>query len=116
MGFEPTTPCGAPDFESGRWPVRLPSQILFKIYRPPVGLTTGFLDVRECPSRVRQGIFQTADWKIDKALPVVARAKKADGDGQGFFACALSTKAKKRDFIERFCLAHKGDIEPNLAI
>jgi hypothetical protein len=25
MGFEPTTPCGAPDFESGRWPVRLPS-------------------------------------------------------------------------------------------
>ena len=27
MGFEPTTPCGAPDFESGRWPVRLPSGI-----------------------------------------------------------------------------------------
>ena len=26
MGFEPTTPCGAPDFESGRWPVRLPSE------------------------------------------------------------------------------------------
>lgn len=25
MGFEPTTPCGAPDFESGRWPIRLPS-------------------------------------------------------------------------------------------
>ena len=25
MGFEPTTPFGAPDFESGRWPVRLPS-------------------------------------------------------------------------------------------
>jgi hypothetical protein len=27
MGFEPTTPCGAPDFESGRWPVRLPSRL-----------------------------------------------------------------------------------------
>jgi hypothetical protein len=26
MGFEPTTPFGAPDFESGRWPVRLPSE------------------------------------------------------------------------------------------
>ena len=26
MGFEPTTPCGAPDFESGRWPIRLPSE------------------------------------------------------------------------------------------
>jgi hypothetical protein len=25
MGFEPTTPFGAPDFESGRWPIRLPS-------------------------------------------------------------------------------------------
>ena len=28
MGFEPTTPCGAPDFESGRWPIRLPSGLL----------------------------------------------------------------------------------------
>ena len=26
MGFEPTTPFGAPDFESGRWPIRLPSE------------------------------------------------------------------------------------------
>jgi len=25
MGFEPTTPCGASDFESDRWPIRLPS-------------------------------------------------------------------------------------------
>jgi hypothetical protein len=24
-GLEPPTPCGAPDFESGRWPIRLPS-------------------------------------------------------------------------------------------
>ncbi len=24
-GFEPPTPCGAPDFESGCWPIRLPS-------------------------------------------------------------------------------------------
>ena len=39
MGFEPTTPCGAPDFESGRWPVRLPSGQL-RIYSPrPVGAT-----------------------------------------------------------------------------
>jgi hypothetical protein len=27
MGFEPTTPFGAPDFESGRWPIRLPSEV-----------------------------------------------------------------------------------------
>src|SRR5690242_10874740 len=31
MGFEPTTPCGAPDFESGRWPIRLPSRHFPKI-------------------------------------------------------------------------------------
>ena len=26
MGFEPTTPFGASDVESDRWPIRLPSQ------------------------------------------------------------------------------------------
>ena len=26
MGFEPTTPFGALDFESSRWPIRLPSR------------------------------------------------------------------------------------------
>ena len=26
MGFEPTTPFGASDFESDRWPIRLPSE------------------------------------------------------------------------------------------
>ena len=30
MGFEPTTPFGAPDFESGRWPIRLPSNGLYE--------------------------------------------------------------------------------------
>jgi integrase len=37
MGFEPTTPCGAPDFESGRWPVRLPS----RWPSSPAGFVTG---------------------------------------------------------------------------
>ncbi len=27
MGFEPTTPYGASDFESDRWPIRLPSGV-----------------------------------------------------------------------------------------
>ena len=59
MGFEPTTPFGAPDFESGRWPIRLPSfgavralstDIIdpydgtgarsFLIYRPPLALAS----------------------------------------------------------------------------
>jgi hypothetical protein len=26
MGLEPTTPCGAPHFQCGRWPIRLPSE------------------------------------------------------------------------------------------
>jgi integrase len=29
-GFEPPTPFGAPDFESGRWPIRLPSSAVVK--------------------------------------------------------------------------------------
>ena len=36
MGFEPTTPFGAPDFESGRWPIRLPSW-----GEPPRAVPTG---------------------------------------------------------------------------
>lgn len=43
MGFEPTTPCGAPDFESGRWPVRLPSlsdSTGTSIYSSTAGLAT----------------------------------------------------------------------------
>ena len=28
MGFEPTTPFGASDFESDRWPIRLPSEVI----------------------------------------------------------------------------------------
>ena len=34
MGFEPTTHCWASDFESDRWPIRLPSESAGpKVYR-----------------------------------------------------------------------------------
>jgi hypothetical protein len=31
-GFEPPTPFGAPDFESGCWPIRLPSEGITNLY------------------------------------------------------------------------------------
>ena len=33
MGFEPTTPFGAPHFQCGRWPIRLPSEVAPVLYR-----------------------------------------------------------------------------------
>jgi hypothetical protein len=68
MGFEPTTPCGASDFESDRWPIRLPSSVAstrrafglrdgegqLKIYSAPGLLTSmGF----EPAAGVAAGIF-----------------------------------------------------------
>ncbi len=37
MGFEPTTPCGASDFESDRWPIRLPSGVPLNLLRWGMG-------------------------------------------------------------------------------
>ncbi len=55
MGFEPTTHCWASDFESDRWPIRLPSESL----APNVGRSVGALKF--------SGIFPTLSGKrIDR--------------------------------------------------
>jgi hypothetical protein len=55
MGFEPTTHCWASDFESDRWPIRLPSELL----APNVGRSVGALKF--------SGIFPTVSGKrIDR--------------------------------------------------
>ena len=42
MGFEPTTHCWASDFESDRWPIRLPSgSALSNVGRTPAALKFG---------------------------------------------------------------------------
>jgi hypothetical protein len=51
MGFEPTTPFGAPDFESGRWPVRLPSS---KVENYGVVTTFEYLNAPESCNQHRE--------------------------------------------------------------
>jgi hypothetical protein len=42
-GFEPSTPFGASDFESDRWPIRIPSESFGMIDGPTQSLKIGLL-------------------------------------------------------------------------